>query len=165
MSTNTTFEVHPTRSVFDASRTALGALISSRPRRAVEDQARVRVANPDPAVPVVLRVPLRLPEDRPGCRRLERPRRGRFRGRCSCPVSRHLGHVPGCPIDCAHDVPRVRLHREIEDRVQAPCPIWLVAMSKVLSGSVQGLIAALIVFRSRRWCTPRASKRTSRCTG
>jgi ABC-2 type transport system permease protein len=36
--------------------------------------------------------------------------------------------------------------REIEDRVQAPCPIWLVAMSKVLSGAVQGLIAALIVF-------------------
>jgi ABC-2 type transport system permease protein len=36
--------------------------------------------------------------------------------------------------------------REIEDRVQAPCPIWLVAVSKVLSGSVQGLIAAAIVF-------------------
>ena len=36
--------------------------------------------------------------------------------------------------------------REIEDRVQAPCPIWLVAMSKVLSGAVQGVIAALIVF-------------------
>ncbi len=36
--------------------------------------------------------------------------------------------------------------REIEDRVQAPCPIWLVAMSKVLSGAVQGLLAALIVF-------------------
>ena len=36
--------------------------------------------------------------------------------------------------------------REIEDRVQAPCPIWLVAMAKVLSGSVQGLLAALIVF-------------------
>ncbi len=35
--------------------------------------------------------------------------------------------------------------REIEDRVQAPCPIWLVAMAKVLSGSVQGLISALIV--------------------
>ena len=35
--------------------------------------------------------------------------------------------------------------REIEDRVQAPCPIWLVAMSKVLSGSVQGLISAAIV--------------------
>ena len=36
--------------------------------------------------------------------------------------------------------------REIEDRVQAPCPIWLVAVSKVLSGAAQGLIAALIVF-------------------
>jgi len=36
--------------------------------------------------------------------------------------------------------------REIEDRVQAPCPIWLVAAAKVLSGSVQGLLAALIVF-------------------
>jgi ABC-2 type transport system permease protein len=35
--------------------------------------------------------------------------------------------------------------REIEDRVQAPCPIWLVAMAKVLSGSVQGLISAAIV--------------------
>jgi ABC-2 type transport system permease protein len=36
--------------------------------------------------------------------------------------------------------------REIEDRVQAPCPIWLVAGAKVLSGAVQGLLAALLVF-------------------
>src|SRR5450631_2535573 len=35
--------------------------------------------------------------------------------------------------------------REIEDRVQAPCPIWLVALSKVLSGSIQGVISAAIV--------------------
>jgi ABC-2 type transport system permease protein len=35
--------------------------------------------------------------------------------------------------------------REIEDRVQAPCPVWLVAVAKVLSGAVQGLISALIV--------------------
>ena len=35
--------------------------------------------------------------------------------------------------------------REIEDRVQAPCPIWLVAMAKVLSGAVQGLISAALV--------------------
>jgi ABC-2 type transport system permease protein len=35
--------------------------------------------------------------------------------------------------------------REIEDRVQAPCPIWLVAMAKVLSGAVQGVISAIIV--------------------
>jgi ABC-2 type transport system permease protein len=36
--------------------------------------------------------------------------------------------------------------REIEDRVQAPCPIWLVAIAKVLSGAVQGMLAAVIVF-------------------
>ena len=36
--------------------------------------------------------------------------------------------------------------REIEDRVQAPCPVWLVAVSKVLAGTVQGIIAAVIVF-------------------
>lgn len=36
--------------------------------------------------------------------------------------------------------------REIEDRVQAPCPVWLVAVSKVAAGTVQGLIAAIIVF-------------------
>jgi ABC-2 type transport system permease protein len=35
--------------------------------------------------------------------------------------------------------------REIEDRVQAPCPIWLVAISKVLSGGAQGLLSAIIV--------------------
>jgi ABC-2 type transport system permease protein len=35
--------------------------------------------------------------------------------------------------------------REIEDRVQAPCPIWLVAISKVLSGGAQGLVSAALV--------------------
>ncbi len=35
--------------------------------------------------------------------------------------------------------------REIEDRVQAPCPIWLVAGAKVLSGAVQGVLSAAIV--------------------
>ena len=36
--------------------------------------------------------------------------------------------------------------REIEDRVQAPCPVWLVAVAKVLSAAVQGVLAAVIVF-------------------
>jgi ABC-2 type transport system permease protein len=36
--------------------------------------------------------------------------------------------------------------REIEDRIQAPCPIWLVAVARVLSGAAQALISALIVF-------------------
>ena len=35
--------------------------------------------------------------------------------------------------------------REIEDRVQAPCPIWMVAFEKVLSGAIQGVISAAIV--------------------
>ncbi|MFS8479647.1 MAG: ABC transporter permease [Micromonosporaceae bacterium] len=35
--------------------------------------------------------------------------------------------------------------REIEDRVQAPCPIWLVAVAKVASGTVQALLSAAIV--------------------
>jgi ABC-2 type transport system permease protein len=36
--------------------------------------------------------------------------------------------------------------REIEDRVQAPCPLWLVAVSRVLSGATQGMISAVLVF-------------------
>ncbi len=36
--------------------------------------------------------------------------------------------------------------REIEDRVQAPCPVWLVAVAKIFSGILQGLLAAAIVF-------------------
>lgn len=35
--------------------------------------------------------------------------------------------------------------REIEDRVQAPCPIWLVAVEKVISGTLQGFLSAAIV--------------------
>jgi ABC-2 type transport system permease protein len=35
--------------------------------------------------------------------------------------------------------------REIEDRVQAPCPVWLVAIAKVLSGAAQGVLSAIIV--------------------
>jgi ABC-2 type transport system permease protein len=36
--------------------------------------------------------------------------------------------------------------KEIEDRVLAPMPVWLVAVGKVVAGAVQGLIAAVIVF-------------------
>ena len=36
--------------------------------------------------------------------------------------------------------------REIEDRVQAPCPIWLVALAKVLSGAAQAVLSAILVF-------------------
>jgi ABC-2 type transport system permease protein len=36
--------------------------------------------------------------------------------------------------------------REIEDRVLAPAPVWLVAVAKVVSAAIQGVIAAAIVF-------------------
>ena len=56
--------------------------------------------------------------------------------------------------------------REIEDRVQAPCPVWLVAVAKVVSGAAQGVIwRPSSCCPSPRWCTPRGSTPTSRCTG
>jgi ABC-2 type transport system permease protein len=36
--------------------------------------------------------------------------------------------------------------KEIEDRVLAPMPVWLVAVGKVFAGALQGLLAAIIVF-------------------
>lgn len=36
--------------------------------------------------------------------------------------------------------------KEIEDRVLAPMPVWMVAAGKVAAGAMQGLIAAAIVF-------------------
>jgi ABC-2 type transport system permease protein len=36
--------------------------------------------------------------------------------------------------------------KEIEDRVLAPLPVWMVAVEKVVAGALQGLIAACIVF-------------------
>src|SRR5205807_10338511 len=36
--------------------------------------------------------------------------------------------------------------REIEDRVLAPMPVSWVAVGKIVSGAIQGLVAALIVF-------------------
>ena len=36
--------------------------------------------------------------------------------------------------------------REIDDRVMAPLPVWAVAVEKIASGAIQGLIAAAVVF-------------------
>jgi ABC-2 type transport system permease protein len=36
--------------------------------------------------------------------------------------------------------------REIEDRVLAPMPVWMVAMAKVITGALNGLFSALLVF-------------------
>lgn len=36
--------------------------------------------------------------------------------------------------------------REIEDRAMAPCPVWLVAVEKVVYGALHALASALVVF-------------------
>jgi ABC-2 type transport system permease protein len=36
--------------------------------------------------------------------------------------------------------------REIEDRVMAPLPVWAVAVAKITSGALQGMLAAAVVF-------------------
>jgi ABC-2 type transport system permease protein len=36
--------------------------------------------------------------------------------------------------------------KEIEDRVLAPLPVWLVSVGKVVAGAIQGLVGAIIVF-------------------
>lgn len=36
--------------------------------------------------------------------------------------------------------------REIEDRVMAPLPVWAVALEKIVSGALQGLLAVAVVF-------------------
>jgi ABC-2 type transport system permease protein len=36
--------------------------------------------------------------------------------------------------------------REIEDRAMAPCPVWMVALEKVVYGALHALASALVVF-------------------
>jgi ABC-2 type transport system permease protein len=36
--------------------------------------------------------------------------------------------------------------KEIEDRVLAPVPVWMVGLEKIVAGAVQSILAALIVF-------------------
>jgi ABC-2 type transport system permease protein len=50
--------------------------------------------------------------------------------------------VQSVALSIAHEIGSTR---EIEDRVQAPCPIWLVPVARVLSGATQALLAALVV--------------------
>jgi ABC-2 type transport system permease protein len=41
--------------------------------------------------------------------------------------------------------------KEIEDRLLAPVPTWVVAAEKVVSGIIQGIVAALFVLPIARW--------------
>jgi ABC-2 type transport system permease protein len=50
--------------------------------------------------------------------------------------------VQSVALSIAHEIGSTH---EIEDRVQAPCPLWLVPVARVLSGATQALLAAMVV--------------------
>ena len=146
MSTNTTFEVHPTRSVFDASRTALGALILRdlvvlwKTKREFVLRTLIQ---PFLLCFVFLFVFPKIGQAVGGSSALGAAGFATVLVPGVVGISVMFQGVQSIALTMSQEF---GFTREIEDRVQAPCPIWLVAMSKVLSGSVQGLIAALIVF-------------------
>src|SRR5665213_3272978 len=145
MSTNTTFDVNPTRSVFDASRTAMGALI-------LRDLVVLWKTKREFVLRTLIQ-PFLL------CFvfLFVFPKIGQAVGGTAAGASGFatvlVPGVVGISV-MFQGVQSIALTmaqefgftREIEDRVRAPCPIWLVAISKVLSATVQGLIAAAIVF-------------------
>ena len=137
----------PTRSALAASRIALGALV-------LRDLVVLRkhfwefvIRTLVQPFLLVLRVPLRLPQDRPAASAAgSGPEAESAFATVLVPgvvgISIMFQGIQAVAMQMAQEF---GFTREIEDRVQAPCPIWLVAMSKVLSGSVQGLISAAIV--------------------
>jgi ABC-2 type transport system permease protein len=144
--TTTTINIAPTRSVLSASRTALGALILRDLvvlRKTVREFVLRTLVQPFLLCFVFLFV---------------FPKIGQSVGSASAHGASNFATVlvpgvvgisilfQGVQSIALTMAQEFGFTREIEDRVQAPCPIWLVAMSKVLSGAVQGLIAALIVF-------------------
>ena len=86
----------------------------ARPDGAAQERPRIRRPRADPAVPAGVRVPVRVPHDRPGDRgrqpRLQREHRVGLRDRARPRRGGDLDHVPGDPGGCAADVHRVRLH-------------------------------------------------------
>ena len=139
--------LRPTRSTFDASRTALGALILrdlTVLRKNLGEFVLRTVIQPFLLVFVFLYVFPHIGQGIGG---------GTGRAHESAFATVLVPGVVGISI-MFQGIQAVALQmatefgytREIEDRVQAPCPIWLVAAAKVMSGSVQGLLAAVIVF-------------------
>ena len=96
---------------------------------------------------LVLRVPLRVPQDRPGRWAAATGRADRRSPPCWSPA---WSASPSCsrasrPWPCSWPRSSASPGRS-RTGSRRPCPVWLVAVAKVLSGAVQGLIAAVIVF-------------------
>ena len=125
-----------------SSRIAFGALLL---RDLVVLRKRLREfvpAHDHPAAPALLRVPLRVPDDRHGRRRRAAAGVGE-----SAFATILVAGVVGLSIMFqgiqAVALPMVQefgYTREIEDRVLAPLPVSLVALEKVVFGALQGLL-------------------------
>ena len=104
-------EIEPARSTMAASRIALRALILRDLRGPAQELRRVRDPHRDPAVPARVRVPVRVPVDRPGRRRRRRQGLGvRVRHRPRPGRRGDLDHVPGNPGRGPAAGDGVRLH-------------------------------------------------------
>ena len=145
MTTTVSIETSPTRSVLDASRTALGALM-------LRDLVVLKKTFREFVLRTLIQPFLLCFVFSSSFRRSVRPIGGSHGGASSFATVLVPGVVgitimfQGVQSIALTMAQEFGFTREIEDRVQAPCPIWLVAISKVLSGAVQGLIAAAIVF-------------------
>src|ERR1700677_2886491 len=143
--TTTTVDTAPTRSAFDASRTALGALILRDLvvlRKTFREFVLRTLIQPFLLCFVFLFVFPKIGQAVGG---------GGARGSSAFAtilvpgvvgISIMFQGVQSIALTMAQEF---GFTREIEDRVQAPCPIWLVAISKVLSGAAQGVLSAAIV--------------------
>jgi ABC-2 type transport system permease protein len=146
MSTTTDFEVNPTRSVFDASRTAMGALILRDMAVLWKTKAEFvlrTLIQPFLLCFVFLFVFPKIGQAVGGGNGAGATAFATILVPGVVGISIMFQGVQSIALTMAQEF---GFTREIEDRVQAPCPIWLVAISKVLSATVQGLISAAIVF-------------------
>ncbi len=145
MSTNTTFETNPTRSVFTASRTALGALILRDLvvlRKTFREFVLRTLIQPFLLCFVFLFVFPKIGQSVGGSNSLGASNFATVLVPGVVGITILFQGVQSIALTMSQEF---GFTREIEDRIQAPCPIWLVAMAKVLSGTVQGLLAVLIV--------------------
>ena len=145
MSTTVDFEVIPTRSVFEASKTAMGALILRDMAVLWKTKAEFvlrTLIQPFLLCFVFLFVFPKIGQAVGGSNSAGAIGFATVLVPGVVGISVMFQGVQSIALTMAQEF---GFTREIEDRVQAPCPIWLVAISKVISGGAQGLISAIIV--------------------
>ena len=138
---------------------ALGPAVT-RPRCPEEALRRVCDPHPGPAVPFVLRVSLRLPEDRPRHRWARGDRGVRVRDRACAWGRRPFCHVSRGAVHCLEHGPGVRLHAR-DRRSRTGTVPHLVGGSRegsVWNGAGAHLGCNRLAHRLSRSCRRRASR-------